>query len=63
MEVRLSDVDPRVKRMKEENDLLWCIYRTCVMCDKCPKDGTIYGCEYQKRLDLKFPGVCMHRRT
>jgi len=63
--VRLPESDTQIekyKRMKEENDLLWCIYRTCVHCPDCPTDGTVYGCNYQKYLDLKFLGVCMHRR-
>ena len=57
----IGSLEKELQRMKKENDLLWSIYRACVHCDRCPKDGTIYGCEYQKYLN--FSGVCLHRRT
>jgi hypothetical protein len=46
------------KRLDEENDILWAIYKTCFNCSNC-KQGIIYGCEIQRHIDLS--GECNQR--
>lgn len=42
-------------RVKDENDVLWAIYKTCFGCKHC-KPGIVYGCDIQKNIDLS--GQC-----
>jgi hypothetical protein len=48
-------------RLRDKNNALWAVYKTCIGCKHCPTNGILYGCDIQHHVNLS--GHCNQKEV